>query len=677
MAQPIYATPAPAEQYPLQHEQSDSSGPVGAAEAEKFQHTVCNTETIEKQLPSFYSLRLLAITCIPALITAYYSTILRYFLQRQDDTIAKYSNHSGSLVFYAWFVISIFGLSWAKFGLVGLESRMINSRCWGLQGRDTLQLRRSGTWSSPSSWVRGLWLWMRSPTFRDIKVHRLRILLAVLSILPFVAIPLSGLVFELSDGYIASREAPQVRGWNVTTFNERYESFGEASPALMAWKAGSVPVLPGIGIMYVAASADRSAFPSLQEIPNSFPLTESAPELFLAPQADSPTSGQAWGLRVSYNCSIVQSASEFTILTEKSASSLDNFGCIWKSTLEDCVALRTPSGNMIRQGRSDPESVHNVEAYFEIGTSAVARPPRYQIFGDPPVGENENPASYIMEYALWQFRNNGSYDDSIEPFDATVGRTIEGLGSPLVRADNGGYVVDDTFFGSEGNDTEDLSRSWMTAIVNNTRRSPLDAAPPVGVRCIASSQLGTAEIDGMTSTFGNFQRLDPEHHPMYNYGPEPFSAQAEAILGGQFFPHYIAGGLSGLRPVSNSNRYSEFVSATALLRSVSLAYATDAFDLMYGMASGYKREWEEPRLTSSREGKILAAATLVPGPGMGRAVHGLLLSWALLSTGLGLYYTIGKGLILLVAGPGRRVNDDESLEGYREPSAYGGRAAGQ
>jgi hypothetical protein len=81
-------------------------------------------------------------------------------------------------------------------------------------------------------------------------------MLAVISLLPFIALPLSGLVFEISDGYISTLEIAFVQGRNSTTFNERYEL--NFYPAKEAWLVGSAPVMPGIGIIYTNESVDRS-----------------------------------------------------------------------------------------------------------------------------------------------------------------------------------------------------------------------------------------------------------------------------------------------------------------------------------------------------------------------------------------------------------------------------------
>ncbi|KFY23940.1 hypothetical protein V493_05545 [Pseudogymnoascus sp. VKM F-4281 (FW-2241)] len=107
-----------------------------------------------------------------------------------------------------------------------------------------------------------------------------------------------------------------------------------------------------------------------------------------------------------------------------------------------------------------------------------------------------------------------------------------------------------------------------------------------------------------------------------------------------FLTHYVSGDLPGLKPTNQTEflRYESFVDTDSLLHSINLAYALDASNLMFDITSSFKKEWIETGLTSSREGKILSVASLIPGSEVGYFVLALFCLWAALSAGLGLWY---------------------------------------
>jgi hypothetical protein len=335
---------------------------------------------------------------------------------------------------------------------------------------------------------------------------------------------------------------------------------------------------------------------------------------------------------------VVRSASQFTILSEKPASSIISTTC----GTDKCIMLQTPSKNLITLWNS---TATNVNAYFEIGSSGTPSGLDGRYTGDYPDFEaDEGPTSLVFEYATWQYRVNILSDDRYS-FNATVAPSIEGMGSPLVKSNDNAYRLNQTFFGLKGdvidgfpykNRTTDASKLMNWDKIIDGDAAILDLAAPVGVRCVASSGLGTAKLDGMTSTFDDFRRSDPDFGG--TFASMRFGYAAENILNGQFLQHYVAAGLPATQPGNFSPRYPQFLDANSLLRSVNLAYAMDAFSLMYGVKSGFKTEWPEAGLTTSRKGKILSVASLIPGATVGYLVLALLCVWSALSAGLGLWY---------------------------------------
>jgi hypothetical protein len=337
------------------------------------------------------------------------------------------------------------------------------------------------------------------------------------------------------------------------------------------------------------------------------------------------------------------------VLSEKSESSiLSTCG----TDDDQCLALKTPSGNSITlRNTTMASSVYNVESYFEVGTTAPLSG-RYMVnYPEYTADDTNTTMAMVLEYAAWQYRTNRrseEYDDLKLPFNATVEPSVDGLGSPFTKLSNGSYEVNEDFFKMKGDwiNNEPVKEPSTNAsqLVGsfksyNKNYEIIDVAPPIGVRCVASSDLGYAELDGITASFSNFERAEPDVDPVYMFGPERFGFTARATIGSSsFYQHYISGGLPGLQPNSNSNRYRLFVDGQSLLRSINLAFALDASDLMYGVTSSFKQGWPEPELTSSRETKILTGASLIQSDALGHIVLVLLCLWAVLSAGLGVWY---------------------------------------
>lgn len=622
--------PNPAKEH-LLHRDDSSDGVSKPQVAATSQETRKNDSvgTVKEPPLRRYWVRPLVAILVPSIVSAYYGVIWIHLIQGVvHDEVVGYRTFSGSLIFYSWFIIGVFGLSWSKYGLVGVEASMLRTRFWSAPNLVALLMHSNSTWSSPSGWLKAI---------MERQFYRLWSLLTFISFLPFIALPLSGLVFEISDGYVKTSDSPSVQGRNEATFNMKYHEATDPQPALMTWQLGPVLNLPGMGVIYTNQTVDRSSHSDFAELPNTFPLTESIPDLFLAPQADRPVSGEAWGLRIKYDCSTAQSASQLKILSEKPASWIPK-GCSRK-----CSFLSTPSGNTITFGEVNK---YNVRAYFEVGVTSLPPGTTMRYNGSHPDYEaDEGNTSLVFEYAAWQYRTDllGEVD---LPFDTNVGPTVQGMGSPIIQSNNGSYILNTTFFTltedvpegvEKDNRTTYGSEPTLLETVTNSHRVPIvDVAGPIAVRCVVSSGLGIAELDGMTSTFRNYRRSDPVENVSFNV--DRFGFTAKGMLDGEFYQHYISSGLPGKQPGNHSPRYLQFLDSDSLLRSVSLAYAMDAFDLMYGVSSGYKAEWPHPTLTSSREGKILTVASLIQGDGVGYFVLALLILWAALSAGLSLFY---------------------------------------
>ncbi|KFZ03946.1 hypothetical protein V502_10534 [Pseudogymnoascus sp. VKM F-4520 (FW-2644)] len=649
-------TTNPMQNYLFQRSESSIEKPKFSIDGSEIQENGC-TGTVKPQQLERYWMRTLALILIPPITTGWYGVIwIRLLSGIENDDAVKYRTFSGSIIYYSWFIIGIFGLAWAQFGLLGVELAMLQTPFWKAPNLVATLMHADATWSNPSGWGKAVY---------HREFYRLWSLLTLLSVLPFVAFPLSGLVFEIGDGYIKTSEHPIMTGRNPTTYNNV-----AISPLRTpdAWKMGLTPTIPGFGVIYTPPGLDRSKHSCLKRVPNTLPLTESIPDMFLAPQADVPVSGKAWGLRVKYECSIIRKASELTVLSEKPLSRFSKLFRASGETTYPGAILQTPSGSSIQafNSSSDPGSM-NLWSYSEIGLSVPTD--TSATYGNGSYSDTVDISdSMVMEYVLWQLQFHSFYDKPNEtlPFDSTLGPTIEGMGSPYFLLENKTLVSNETFFkiGQGKNFTVPRTNNGLYTTLNSSTtdlrdffdptqiidyefrqftEAIIEVAAPIGVRCVVYSVPGTATLDGVTSTFSNFSRVNPEPQVQGQPGGVLGNMAQQILFGTRFDDFYQPSHLTGLTKFyGNMGRYLRYIPSPALLQSVLLAYGVDALERMYGLTLGAGPEWENTDLTSSDKGKILTIATLIPGRWAGYLVLGLFCLWSVLSVVLGLVYGFRK-----------------------------------
>ncbi|MBE3042601.1 hypothetical protein IMZ48_08500 [Candidatus Bathyarchaeota archaeon] len=388
--------------------------------------------------------------------------------------------------------------------------------------------------------------------------------------------------------------------------------------------------------------------------------------MFFAPQADVPLSGKAWGLRVKYDCSIVRDVSELTILSQKPESTLvhvlnytleDGFG---PSTKRPYVTLQTPDGDEIyifNTGVS-PDT-ENVWAYTEMGTKT--NPDEATSYDGSHSDFDDVTESMVLEYAIWQVQYMG-YEfpedpNNPLPFNTTISPAIKGMGSPFIKS-GVRLVEDDGFFEIRAGDSyeeEDEIRRFkqvdkavtdLRDIFDNSQLIGLDTAlsvaAPMGVRCVVSSGLGAATLDGVTSTFSDFERVDPDVVEDYT-GESIFGERVIYNLGlEKFFEFYQISHLPASVPQGTQYRRQGYVHPQALQEVLMLGYGTSALDFMYNINPSPDSAWLNPDVWASEEGKILTQASLIPGTAVGYLVLALFCIWSVLSAALGIVYGFRK-----------------------------------
>ncbi len=251
---------------------------------------------------------------IPSIFAAYYVWIYVTYLghwHSRNEHVAN-STPNAIYVWWSWFVVGAVGLNLSNYSLAGFEAGMLASSAFQLQSVDQAMLHGDKSWSLLSGWriaLKSIGGRILKPGPKRTEPGRLWSILFGLSVLSWSFV-LSGLTMEVGEGYAAGNKAgAYVFGVNASTMNNRLfdDISGEATKM---WQYGLEPQIPLAGALYT--SPGNRLDTDIRNLP-IFPSVAS-PDLFLAPQAETPVIGEVWGLALKYNCTVVESMREFTIL---------------------------------------------------------------------------------------------------------------------------------------------------------------------------------------------------------------------------------------------------------------------------------------------------------------------------------------------------------------------------
>lgn len=325
-------------------------------------------------------------------------------------------------------------------------------------------------------------------------------ILAFLSIVPIIALPLTGLCYELKDGFHPTGNHPNVTGLDWHDIN----LLAGAGLSAGIWKTGTNATLPGLGVIYTLPGISRST-PNLDKFPNSLPVDDGVDKVFMTQQAEEPISGTAWGLLLSYNCSVVNKVSDFTVLNQRR----DGFyiSDSTDSELTEDKIWYWPKVPGINDGqirvRNDSQNSFGSYAlnYFSLLEEGYSVWPPSRVYDDGSFEYADNytavdgPSGDDSCY-YWGFPESGGYPkfEQQSVYEAALWQDlVTGLSTNDLKYDT---TLDANL--------TDLYAKYDYLLWDGSTRN----WSAVGVRCVASSEVGTAEIDGRGSTYTNFQRTD-------------------------------------------------------------------------------------------------------------------------------------------------------------------------
>jgi len=177
-----------------------------------------------------YTWRTLLTFIGPWLVVAYYAFICFAFLRNPpSNDIVPHIYVDAQWIFYAWFVLAILMLDWARAGLANIEAAAL------MHPRLAPSTASELMWHTDSKWANPLW-WLRAGRAAVVSFYRrIRsrsnhkvsapdwpwVLLALTSLLLIVSLPLSSLTMEARDVFTYTNTRAKIFGPNSTTFNPR------------------------------------------------------------------------------------------------------------------------------------------------------------------------------------------------------------------------------------------------------------------------------------------------------------------------------------------------------------------------------------------------------------------------------------------------------------------------
>lgn len=416
-----------------------------------------------------YPFRALVLGLIPPGIATFYLLIyLKWLKPETSFNKIETGPSNASLVFYGWFIISVFGLTLGEYGLTGSEAGMLMTRSGRTPHGGHILLHADKTWTGLGGWAKAVkvfWTWRSLPS-------RTWTILAMTTLVSYVAFPLSGLTMELKNGYVLGSQPAVVYGVNSSTFPV-LQAYNAMWHARMAWATGRLEKPPGRSVIYTAEPRDE---------PLTDLSTEAMPLIFVAPQADEIVSGRVWGLAAQYNCSVVERLQDFVVYKRRNETVEYGLGWVlaedrykpWEGPTFDFFNWTEFPGPKVAAKLEMATSVDYVGIHtdpwsYRQGsvTGMDDNGKAIQFYRDYP--GLDKPA--VIELALWQVMDRESA--SLWPgVSLNLGRTISDL------------------FDTTG-------ESNLT-----TRGFPV---PAIGVSCFCASAIGEADVDGFTHTFSNFK----------------------------------------------------------------------------------------------------------------------------------------------------------------------------
>ncbi|KPI37127.1 uncharacterized protein AB675_3702 [Cyphellophora attinorum] len=251
----------------------------------------------------------------PLCFLGFYAHICYYYLDKQPIYgILLTSKADATPMFYAWFVISIFSLDWARTALANFEAAALMHPWLAPPNASELFWHADNNWANPLWWLRFLRngicgnLYFRKPSDQNsaykTKGKFLWILLSLVSVVFFSAVPLSGLTMELSPVLRPTSRKSSILGPGPDSYNQ-IGNQGLAQIIAGIWRLGGNTTPSDVSYFFAAEGTEDVSLTYYEDMARSQvggPITT-----FLGPAVNEEVSGIAFGTKTEFYCRQVPS----------------------------------------------------------------------------------------------------------------------------------------------------------------------------------------------------------------------------------------------------------------------------------------------------------------------------------------------------------------------------------
>ncbi|KAL8947360.1 MAG: hypothetical protein Q9222_006351 [Ikaeria aurantiellina] len=286
------------------------------------------TYAFERYVP-----RALLNTLGPCLLILAYLFIVDTYLRRPSvNGIVPHYPIDAKIVFYAWLVLSVFVLDWAKSGLGGFEAGALMKPILAPRSAFQLMWHADRGWASLSGWwkaslalLKHLRQSLSKRRNRKTDIYRGPALLwwylSFSSFVFFVAVPLAGLSMEPKNALRTGDRKIVVQGPNQTTFDIS-SSNALAERASSRWRQGNPTTPQGDTILYAPQGTENVTNHYLNDAAQAVydadvtngSKSEESLSFFSGPQVSERARGRGWGLLTNLTCSVAHPYHDLKLL---------------------------------------------------------------------------------------------------------------------------------------------------------------------------------------------------------------------------------------------------------------------------------------------------------------------------------------------------------------------------
>lgn len=534
----------------------------------------------------------------PLVVLAFYAFICFHFLAHPlANNIFPSQTVNATWVYYCWFLISVFILEWARTGLANIEASALMMPHLAPSTAKELMWHTDTNWANPLWWLRALrsipWTLLtrrrpRSQTPGPMP-SALWVSLSSVHILLFVAIPLSGLSFEVANASAYSTRAARIYGPDADSFNSR--SWVDFPQRIHSdWGSGRQTSPPHGALLYApheTSNVSETYFDD-QAIEAARNADGTVVRVFAGPAVRELIWGEAWGLSANISC-MPTPLDQLQMIKSDGYNSSVNI-C---STQKGCEFqwLSTDEANRINDARmkglDEPilsipvwlnESRYiNLQRGLQSYSLLAAADGWSMISTDRSANATTSPYNRVSNHDDWTFDHIVKGASSEEVTNSMFEVLLWQAG-----ASKSGLVDDEIFKNYKDHPSSLVTLHNGTTKLfkdRNSNDSDVDSGIFVGfgVHCDIKSAVGTASLDPDQRTFSNFMRSNAAPSNVtfffpFNLGNVQIQAMA-SMAGNQYW-----GNIDGaLTPREVSDMDSTLAAVHKAIGSTMLPRADDKF----------------------------------------------------------------------------------------------------